>query len=300
MRNFTNLKLFVRVVQDGSFSSTARELNTTPSSVSRQISQLEEELGARLFRRTTRKQSLTEAGEIYYQHAQRIVSDLEEAKLAVARLSDSPSGSLSIAAEQDLATVFIAPILGEFTQRYPNIDLQLKMSSDLIDLVDGAIDVAIRMGHLRNSSLLARKLTNSRSVVCASPNYLKQRSTPRHPDDLANHNCLSFRVGSGLRQWQFETPEGDCEVAIRGRVNVNSVAFLKQLALSDTGIAMLPSWLIREELELGLLVPVLESYPLRPGTTPIQAVFAHSKHLPPKVRVFIDFMVEKLDAVNAT
>jgi len=298
MKNLSNLELFVKVVHDGSFSATARNLNTTPSSVSRQISQLEEALGARLFQRTTRQQSLTEAGVIYFQHAQRIATELNEAERAVHRLSDTPTGSLCISAETDLAQVFIAPFLPEFVKHYPGINIQLKMSVGLIDLVDGAIDVAIRMGHLRDSSLVAKKLTSSRSVICASPTYFKQHPVPRHPQELINHNCLSFRVSSDLKQWQFKTEEGDCDVNIKGNVNVNSITFLKHMALSGVGIAMLPRWLISDELKQGKLKPLLEPFPLQPNNTPIQAVFAHSKHLPPKVRVFIDFLKQQMQAMN--
>ena len=190
MNALLNPGLFVRVVDEGSFSAAARFLGITPSSVSRQVSQLEDELGARLFHRTTRKQSLTETGEIYLRHARRIVADLEEARLAVRRLVDTPSGSLHVTAEADFAVAFVAPILPEFFDRYPEVQLRLSMSAGRMDLVDSGIDLAIRMGHLDDSSLIARKIAVSRSLLCASPAYLAKHGRPTHPRELEAHSCL--------------------------------------------------------------------------------------------------------------
>ena len=174
MSELSNTQLFVRVVEEGSFSAAARFLGVTPSSVSRQVSQLEGEFGVRLFHRTTRKQSLTEAGEIYFQHARRIVADLEEARLSVSRLTDTPSGSLYITVEADFALVHVAPIQPDFLDRYPEVQIRISMSAGLMDLVDSGIDLAIRIGHLDDSSLIARKIAMSCSLVCASPGYLEQ------------------------------------------------------------------------------------------------------------------------------
>ena len=212
MNELSNMQLFVRVVEDGSFSATARFLGITPSAVSRQISQLESDFGTRFFHRTTRKQSLTEAGEIYLQHATRIVEDLEAARLAVVRLTDAPSGSLHVTVEADFALAYVAPILPEFLERYPEVDVRMSTSARMTDLVDSGIDLAIRMGHLEDSSLIARKIAVSHSVVCASPGYLKRYSTPTHPDDLEAHNCLSFRTERGKKHWSFKLPQGSRDV----------------------------------------------------------------------------------------
>ena len=294
MNEFSSMQLFVQVVQEGSFSATARTLGITPSSVSRQISQLEGELGARLFQRTTRKQSLTEAGKIYFQHAERIIADLETARLAVSRLTDTPSGSLHITAEADLALAYIAPILPEFLERYPEIKVRISMSVGMKDLVDSGIDLAIRMGHLGDSNLIARKIAMSHSLVCASPAYIKKFGLPSHPSELESHNCLSFRIKAGKNHWGFTLPEGSLEVPISGNVNVNSLFFLRNVALEGLGIIMIPSWIIRDELSNGQLIPLLKDYPLEPSNTPIHAVFAHNKHLAPKVRAFVDFLVERM------
>jgi DNA-binding transcriptional LysR family regulator len=295
MDNFSNMQLFVRVVQEGSFSATARTLGITPSSVSRQISQLEGELGARLFQRTTRKQSLTEAGEIYFQHAERIIADLDTARLAVHRLTDTPSGNLHITVEADFALAYIAPILPDFLERYPEIQVRLSMHSGMMDLVDGGIDMAIRIGHLSDSSLIARKVAVSQSVVCASPAYIQKYGSPSHPRELEAHNCLSYRVKAGKKYWGFKVQEGSLDVPVSGRIDVNSIVFLRNVALEGQGIIMVPSWIIRDELRQKQLVPLLENYPLEPASMPIQVVFTHNRHLAPKVRAFVEFLVERLE-----
>ena len=297
MSELSNMQLFVRVVEEGSFSAAARFLGITPSSVSRQVSQLEGELGARLFHRTTRKQSLTEPGEIYFQHAHRIVADLEEARLAVSRLTAAPSGSLHITAEADFALAYVAPILPEFLDCYPEVQVRLSMSAGMIDLVDSGIDVAIRIGHLDDSSLIARKIAMSRSRVCASPTYLERHGTPTHPGELEVHSCLSFRTKPGKNTWGFKLPQGSLDVPISGRLNVNSLVFLRNAALAALGIIMIPTWMIRDELKHGHLVPLLEDFPLVPPSTPIHAVFAHNRHLAPKVRAFVDFLAERMETL---
>lgn len=297
MNELASLRLFVRIVEEGSFSAAARSLGVTPSSVSRQVSQLEKELGARLFHRTTRKQSLTESGEIYFRHARRIAADLDEAQLAVNRLTETPSGSLHVTVEADFASVFVAPILPEFLDRYPAVQVRLSMTSKLVDLIDGGIDLAIRMGHLEDSSLIARNIATSRSLLSASPDYLRLHGTPEHPGDLTAHSCLSFHVKPGRHHWSFQLSDGILDVPIAGRLKADSLTFLRSLAVASRGIIMIPEWMVRDELSSGQLVPVLEGFALEPPSTPIHVVFAHNRHLAPKVRAFVDFLVEKMEAL---
>ena len=291
------MELFVRVVEEGSFSATARSLGVTPSAVSRQVSQLEVELGARLFNRTTRKQSLTETGEVYFQHASRIVSDLSEARLAVSRLTDTPSGNLHITVEADFALAFVAPILMEFLSRYPLVRVRLSTGAGMMDLVDGGLDLAIRIGHLDNSSLIARRIAVSRSLVCASPGYIKRSGTPNHPSELEAHSCLSFRTRPGKSTWGFKLPHGTLDVPITGRLNVDNLLFLRNAALAGLGIIMIPTWMTSDEISRGELVPLLEDFPLVPPSTPVHAVFAHNRHLAPKVRAFVDFLAERMKVI---
>jgi len=294
MNDLSHMQLFVRIVEEGSFSAAARYLGITPSAVSRQVSRLESELGGRLFQRTTRRQNLTEAGETYFQYAYRIVEDLEAARLAVTRLTDTPSGTLHVTVEADFALAFIAPILPKFLNRYPEVHVRLHMSAGLLDLVHEGIDVAIRVGHLDDSSLVARKLSMSHSLVCASPAYLAHHGTPTHPSDLSSHSCLSFRTRPGKNQWTFESPDGVIDVPISGRLNVNGLVFLRNAARDGLGIIMIPTWMMNDEHNSGQLISILEDFPVMPPSTPIHAVFAHNRQLAPKIRAFVDFLAERM------
>lgn len=297
MNELSNLQVFVRVVEEGSFSAAARQLGVTPSSVSRQMSQMEADLGARLFHRTTRKQNLTETGEVYFEHARRVVAELEDARLAVNKLSDAPTGKLHVTVEPDFAVSFLVPILPSFLKRFPDVQIRFTFTSENVDLIDGGIDLAIRIGHLADSSMIARKIAVSRSVVCASPGYIARYGTPKHPSDLVQHCCLSFKTSAGKNHWCFIENQTSLDVPISGRMNANSLVFLRGMALADCGIVMVPKWLIGEELKSGQLVPLLSEFAQEPSSTPINAVFSNTRHQAPKVRAFIDFLVEHISEV---
>lgn len=294
MKEYSDLLVFVRVVREGSFSGAARTLGLSPSAISKQISSLENELGARLFQRTTRKQSLTEAGETYLVHAEKAITMLSEAKMAVNRLTEKVSGSLHIASEPDLATTFISPYLAEFFQHYPELDIRLNVSAGLVNLVESEVDIAIRMGHLKDSSLLARRLGTSYSILCATPKYLKDNGLPSAPADLEQHNCLSFRIGAEKRHWQFVKDGTEFSIAIKGNFRVNNLTLIKHAVLDNVGVAMMPTWIIKSELEQQRLLPILPEYQLIPANTPINAIYSHRQHLAPKIRAFIDFFNEKI------
>lgn len=298
--NISNIQLFVRVVEEGSFSAVARSMGLTPSAISRQISQLEKELGGRLFQRTTRKQSLTEAGEIYFQHAGRLVEDIEVAKLAVKKLTDKPSGILRITAEADFALTFIEPLLPAFLKLYPEIQVCLHMNSNQLDLIDENLDLALRIGHLESSSLTARKLGESNSVICASPAYLLKNGKPTHPNHLETHSCLSFNTNIGINRWHFETADKPIEISIKGCLNVNSLSFLRKAALEDLGIIMIPVWMIRNDLIENSLTPILQEFSILQPSTPINAIFTNKRQLAPKTRAFLDFLTERLINSNDT
>lgn len=295
MDNLASLRLFILVADTGSFSAAARATNATPSAVSRQISRLEEDWGARLLQRTTRQQALTEAGEVLLRHARQVIEDLETARLAVSNLSDAPSGVLRITAEADLAATLLSPLLPGFLERYPNLSLRLFPSASLEDLVERNIDVAIRMGHLESSSLMARRLTVSRSLIVASPDYLKKNGVLSRPEELAAHSCLSFRAGSDQTTWRFSDDGREFEVPISVRLHAASLLVLKNAAKAGLGIAILPNWITREELDAGTLVPLLARYSHLPPATPISAVYPSGRNLASKVRVFIDYISERID-----
>jgi len=293
MSEVSDLALFVRVVEDGSFSAAARFFGMMPSSVSRAISQLETELGTRLFHRTTRRQHLTEAGEIYLEYAQRIVADIDSAKLAVSQLAETPSGSLTVAIEADFANFFIAPFVSDFLRRYPDIQIKFVMNTKVIDLVNSGIDIAIRIGDLNDSSLYARKIGAYRQVTCASPEYLKKHGTPKLPDELSSHNCLAFDILSRKKHWGFQIDGEIRDISVAGSVNVNNLVFLRKAALANVGVTNIPLWMVYDDIEKGDLVLLLEDYPTDPLGVPVHAVFSHSKHLAPKVRAFIDYLMEQ-------
>ena len=284
------IHLFIHVVKQGSFSGAARYFDITPSAVSRQISQLEHELGARLFHRTTRQQNLTEAGEIYFQYALRIHEEVESAQLAVNQLSGKPAGTLRVTAERDFAETFIQPLLSGFFNRYPEIQLHLSLETNVVDLIDGAMDLAIRIGHLQDSSFVARKLMSSPSIVCASPAYIKKHSLPLTPVELQSHNCLSFRPNASQVLWRLKVEQEFQEIPVSGKLRTNSLTILRDAALKDLGIILVPKWFVQNQLDSGQLI----SLNFTTLETPIYAVFANSRQLAPKVRAFVDFMIEGL------
>jgi len=294
MDDISSIRVFLEVVDAGSFSAAARRLGVTPSAVSRHVSQLEANLGARLFSRTTRKQSLTEAGELYLAHTRHIALDIEAARQAVAGLSEVPSGTLHVAAEPDFASTLIAPLVPAFLERYPHVGLRIAMSANLVDLVDGKFDVAIRVGHLEDSSLIARRIAVSPSRLYASPAYLARHGAPAHPADLAGHACLSFRVGASRVRWRFRTDEGLLDVELRGPVKVDSISFLLKMALAHQGIVMIPAFMVGDSVECGALVAVLPDFPVVPQDTPVSAVYPHNRHQAPKVRAFVDHVAAHL------
>ncbi|MGQ8364550.1 LysR substrate-binding domain-containing protein [Glaciecola sp. 1036] len=294
INELSNMQVFMRVVKEGSFSATARVLGISPSAVSRQISQLEKELSIRLFSRTTRKQQLTDAGKLYLDHAHSIIDELASVKTRLQELAKSPSGVLKVTAEADFATVFLAPILQDFLAIYPDIQIRLMMNTHLLDLINGGVDMAIRLGHLEDSSLIARKIGESQSLVCASPDYLHKHGIPQTPDDLSHHNCLSFKIDAGKRIWQFKDNNQTYNVEVAGRVYANNLSFIRNIALLGQGIIMVPEWLVRQDFHSGKLQAILTDYTLQPAGLPINAVFANSQQMPVKMRVFIDFLVERI------
>ncbi len=294
MDEISRIRVFVLAAESGSFSEAARRLGTTPSAVSRQVSNLEIELGARVFQRTTRKQSLTEVGALFLERARRIVDDVDQATNEAAMFSSAPTGVLHVTAEPDLATALLAPVARKFLDAHPGVRLRISMSAALVDLVEGGVDLAIRMGRLEDSSLIARRIAVSRSALYASPEYLERHGAPETPEDLRSHACLSFRNAPARTTWRFSVDERVTEVPVEGRVHASSLSFLRQLAVSGCGVAMLPDWASRDLAETGSLLPILRDYPIYPAETPISVVYAHNRDLAPKVRVFVDFLAASI------
>lgn len=292
MDRLAALEAFVKVAETQSFSEAARRLRASKSVVSRQIAALEAELGARLFQRTTRSMTLTEAGRGYFERASRILADLEDANLSVSQLQATPRGQLRVNAPMSFGLLHLAPALPDFLERYPDVDVDLTMNDRFVDLIDEGFDLAVRVGKLEDSSLVARKLVPVRRVVCASPDYLKARGVPQTPNDLTHYDCLCYSNLSMAHDWRFVTEKGEpWPVEVKGRLNVNNGDALKIAALRGLGFVNLPTFIVGSELQAGTLVTVLDRF--IPQDASLSAVYPHSRHLSPKVRAFVDFLAER-------
>lgn len=288
------MRTFRQLVASKGFAAAARQLGRATSSVSRQIGELESALGVRLFNRTTRNLSLTEAGLIYYERAVRILDDMEEARLAVAQLDGSPSGVLRVTIPTGIGREIVSLVLPKFLARHARVRVVLSVTDSMLDLVDAGIDVAIRVGRQKDSTLIARKIGSSRRVVCASPAYLKRAGLPRHPEDLRGHNCLTWRDHPGHNTWSFRGPKGVEDVPVTGNVFARSADALAAAAVAGLGLVLLPDWNIGLELRSHRLRAVLTDYQVIPAASPIYAVYPPSPYLPPKVRAFADFLRDQL------
>jgi DNA-binding transcriptional LysR family regulator len=296
MDMLNGMRLFTEVVKSQGFAAASRKLGMVPSSVSRQISALEEALGARLLNRSTRKLSLTEAGELYYDQARRILSELDDANTAVSQFEGQPRGTLRLSTPVAFGRLHVIPALAHFLDRYPELRVDLVATDQVVDIVESGIDVALRMGTLQNSSLVARKLASDRYVICGSPSYLDLHPPPRCPEDLAHHNCLTYKYTAGTAVWTFKGRRGPEHVEVSGNLQADSFGALKSAAMLGMGLALLPIWSAMPCLRSGQLVTVLREYPVFSkhveAEGAIYAVYPHRKQLSPKVRAFVDFIVE--------
>ncbi len=282
---------FVRVVEAGSFTRVAQEQNSSQPTVSRQVAALEEHLGTRLFTRTTRKLTLTDDGRGFYERAKLAIEAVSEAEDAVGRRRSRPSGALRLAMPVVFGRLRVIPHLKEFLTRYPEVSVDLVMNDANADLVEEGIDLAIRSGEITDSSLIARKIGVTRRVVVAAPSYLRGKALPKHPADLAAHDCLTFTgIPAGVR-WQFESPEGPVSVEVKGRVRTRNSEGIREALLSGLGIGFAPIWHFTDEIESGRLRILLHGY--EPKPEPIHAAYPSRRFVPQKTRVMIDFLEQR-------
>ncbi len=291
MDNLSALAVFARVVEAGGFSAAARQLGLSKSAVSKQVSRLEDRLGARLLNRTTRRLSTTEVGAAFYQRCQRIVAEVEEAELAVSRLHGEPRGTLRVNAPMSFGILHVAPALPGFMALHPELRVDMVLNDRQVDLIEEGFDVAVRIARLTDSSLIARKLAPLRQAVCATPEYWRRHAMPARPEDLAGHNCLLYTYLPNPGEWRFRGPEGPFTVSISGNLRVNNGDALKEAALGGLGVFLGPTFIVGEELRDGRLEAGLEEFAENEGA--IYAVFPHSRHLSAKVRAFVDFLAER-------
>lgn len=291
MDSVAGMRILVRVVDSGSFSAAARRLGVAPSSVSRQINELEEDLGAILFARTTRKLSLTEAGQLYYERASNIINEVDEARLALSQLG-SPSGILRVTVPSGIGRELVVSAVPAFLDKYSAIKIVLSMTDQMLDIVDAGIDVAIRVGRQQDSSFKARKIGESKRIVCASPAYLKKAGIPTTPADLESHNCITWRDHPGHNIWTFRGPDGISKVRVSGSFFSKSADAIVAATVAGLGLSLLPDWNMGIELRQQQLCAVLSDHAVSPAVSPLYALHAHQRHVPPKIRVFVDFLTE--------
>ncbi len=291
MNLFDDMTVFVRVVEAGSFSDAARRLGVAKSVVSRRIGSLEDRLGTSLFHRTTRRLSLTETGHAYYERARRILADVVEAEEAARRLQRELRGTLKIAAPMSFGLLHLSAVVADFLVAHPKLEIDLDLNDRRVDLVSEGHDLAIRIGKLADSSLIARRLAPCRHVVCASPAYLEARGEPHSPEELesARHDCL---VRSSSEEWRFRV-DGEWR-SVRGRttrLGVNNGDVLRDAAIRGVGLVVLPSFIVSEALRRRELKAVLRGFEL--DDPAIYAVWAPNRGLSVKVRAFVDFLSER-------
>jgi DNA-binding transcriptional LysR family regulator len=288
----SEMKAFVRAVELGGFSAAARDLDLTPSALSKLTTRLEDRLGVRLMNRTTRKLALTAEGEAYFASAKRILTQIAEAEAEVTQFAAHPKGLLRVNVGVAFGLHQLAPALPRFLQRYPDVELDITVTDRLVDLVEEGADVAIRNGVLRDSSLIAKKICDLHRVICASPAYLKAHGVPNSPAQLLEHNCISISGAPQLRRWPFDTPTGIEYVEVGGNVSANNAETLLQLAATGVGIIRLTDVIVGDGIRAGWLTPVLtDVHHVEP--VPLSAVFPHGKHKSPRVAAFVNFLVEQ-------
>jgi DNA-binding transcriptional LysR family regulator len=292
MDSTSEMRVFVRALDRGSFSRAAGDLELTPSAVSKLVSRLEDRLGVRLLQRSTRHLALTPEGEIYLARARRILADIDDTEAEVARARGAPRGLLRVDSTNAFGLHQLAPALHEFLARFPEIDVELSMTDRVIDLVEENIDVAIRCGCITDGALAVRKIAELEWVICAAPAYLARHGTPRAPSDLGKHECIVVSSGPIHKRWAFRTSGGVDLLQISPRVRVADAEAALQLAVDSAGIARLSDLIAGAAIRAGRLVPLLSDvHHVEP--LPLSAVYVAGRHRLPKVRVFLDFLSER-------
>ncbi|MEJ2760651.1 MAG: LysR family transcriptional regulator [Gammaproteobacteria bacterium] len=295
MDKLTSMQAYLQVARLGSFSAAAEAMGLSKAMVSRRIGRLESELGVQLINRTTRHLSLTEVGVAYRDRVREIFNDIEETELAVSTLSSEPRGTLRIMAPTSFGSFHLTRAIADYRRIYRHVSIDLILTERTPDLIEEGLDMAIRIGSLDDSSMVARKLAESRSVVCAAPEYLENHGTPREPAELVNHNCLIYTPRQPTEQWQFQSGGEVFDTAVRGDIRSNVVDALRIAAIRGCGLAQLPAYAVGLDVRADRLRAVLEDY--APPARPIHGVYLHRRHLSAKVRTFVDFLVKRFEPV---
>ncbi len=291
MPRFADLEAFIAVVEAGSFTAAAERLDTAKSAVSRRVTALEERLGVQLLRRTTRRLNLTETGRSFYEHSARILADLDEAEAAVLQQHGELRGKLRVALPLSFGARHMYRPIAEFSRRHPRVSFDLDLNDRRIDLIAEGVDLAVRIGRLADSTLIARRLFEARTVVCASPAYLEQRGTPQTPDDLLDHDCLVYSNLPDPMKWVCTDADGARHaVDVPVTMMASSGDFLCAAAKEGLGLALQPTFIAGDLISRGQLQSVLTGYQW--PVTPAYAIYPPTRHLSYRVREFIDFLAQ--------
>jgi DNA-binding transcriptional LysR family regulator len=288
MDRLTALRVYRRVVELGAFAAAARDLGLSKAAISKNVSELEAHLGVRLLERSTRRLRVTGPGDAYFRRVVRILDEIEEADLEASEQAAAPRGLLRVSAPMSFGLLRLSPLVASFLGAHPAVEIDLVLNDRAVDLLEENFDVAIRGGDLADSSLVARRLTGLRRVLCAAPGYLAARGAPLRPADLAAHDCLVYSLSRAPRDWRFDGPNGAETVRVSGRYAVNSSIALRDAAEAGAGLALLPRFAAEEALAAGRLVAVMELW--RAPDSALHALHPNRRYVPPKVRRFIDHL----------
>lgn len=291
MDRLTAMQMFTRVVETGSFSAVAKEMNSTQPTISKNIAELESWLGAKLLNRSTRSLRLTETGTDYYERCVAILQDVEEAEQMVGQLQTQPRGTVRVSTVVAFGRLHLVPRLTGFYKKFPEIKVDMRLNDRVVDLVEEGVDVAIRMGQLADSSLIAKKLCSSPMVTVASPAYLKDNGIPRHPRDLKDHNYITYTDAVTRNETQFKDQGEPFFVRVEGNLTTNNTEVLRMALITGLGVSRAPRWLVGDAIASGELVTVLDDF--QPDAMSIHAVYPPGRHLPSKVRSFLDYIGEE-------
>lgn len=295
MDRLDDMTAFVKVVECKSFTLAADRLGISKSVVSRRMSELENRLGVRLLNRTTRRLGLTEVGQAFYDRCVRILADVEEAEHAASKLHGAPRGTLKVNAPLSFGLQHLTPALTGFLECYPELRIDMDLNDRYVDLIEEGFDLAIRIGRLRDSSLIARRLAPSRQAVVASPAYFARHGRPASPEDLTAHNCLVYTNVPLAEQWQFRIDAEVRSVRVGGTLRVNNGEVLRDAAIAGLGLAILPTFICGADIAAGRLDVALQDCTV--SQSAVHAVYPHSRHLSPKVRAFVDFLAARFGPV---
>ncbi len=292
MDRFSALRSFAKVVELGSFARAATRLDVSTSAVSRAVAELEAQLEVRLLNRTTRRLSLTEAGQAFYERSVQLLADLEEAEASVRAATVEPRGTLRITCGVTFGVRYLAPAIAEFVVRHPKLTLDLDLSDRAVDLVEEGFDLAIRIGAIGQQALVSRRIGTTELVCCASPAYLARHPAPSTPQDLEQHDCLAYTCAAAPGPWTFESRDcGRLTPRITARHRANNGRMLAALAVAGLGVALQPDFIVAPEIRAGRLTRLLRDF--QSPRASIAAVYPSRRHLSAKVRVFVDFLAAR-------